>query len=366
MKYDIAAYYWPAYHDEPRWRRFMPEGHGGWETIRKAKPKFPGHEQPRIPAWGYEDESDPHAMERKIAAATANGVNTFIFDWYWYEDEPFLEDALVKGFLNAQNRDDMRFCLMWANHDATTGWDLKHADEYRLVWQGAVERPVFDKVAGRLIERFFCQPNYYRIEGRPVFSIYDLGNLVKGLGGIAATREALDDFRAKAMAAGFPGLHIQAILWGCIPATLSMVPGDRSETQANTVEALGLDSLTNYQWCHYVRPAGDYIPWAEKAISAWDKWTSEFSVPFFPHVSVGWDTNPRFEKLCDLITGSSPERFGRALRKAMDFIDAHGIEPRLITVNAWNEWSESSYLEPDTAHGMGYLEEIKKAQNEIR
>ena len=83
-------------------------------------------------------------------------------------------------------------------------------------------------------------------------------------------------------------------------------------------------------------------------------------------MSVGWDTNPRFEKLCDLITGSSPERFGRALRKAMDFIDAHGIEPRLITVNAWNEWSESSYLEPDTAHGMGYLEEIKKAQNEIR
>ena len=50
MKYDIAAYYWPAYHDEPRWRRFMPDGHGEWETIRKAKPKIPGHEQPRIPA----------------------------------------------------------------------------------------------------------------------------------------------------------------------------------------------------------------------------------------------------------------------------------------------------------------------------
>jgi hypothetical protein len=77
--YDVAAYYWPAYHDEPRWRAFMPEGQGEWETIRKARPKFEGHEQPRVPLWGYEDEADPLAMERKIEAAVKHGVNTFIF-----------------------------------------------------------------------------------------------------------------------------------------------------------------------------------------------------------------------------------------------------------------------------------------------
>lgn len=270
--YDIAAYYWPAYHDEPRWRRFMPDGEGEWETIKKAKPKFPGHEQPRVPQWGYLDESDP-----------------------------------------------------------------------------------------AVIARYFTQPNYYAIDGKPVFSIYDLTNLINGLGGLAATREALDAFRAKAVAAGFPGLHLQAILWGVIPKSVSLVPGDKTQTQDNTVRALGFDSLTNYQWCHYVAPKGPYEAWAAKAIPAWEKWTREFSAPFYPHVSIGWDTNPRFKRLCDLVVESSPARFGAALRQAMAFVEAHDLKPRLITLNAWNEWSECSYLEPDVVHGMGYLEAVREA-----
>ena len=359
--YDIAAYYWPAYHDEPRWRRFMPDGEGEWETIKKSKPKFPGHDQPRVPQWGYLDESDPAVMEGKIDAAADHGVNTFIFDWYWFERQPFLEQTLNEGFLKARNNGRVKFFLMWANHDATSGWDLTCSDENRLVWPGAVDRETFDVVADRVIARYFTQPNYYRIDGKPVFSIYDLTNLINGLGGIAATREALDGFRAKVVAAGFPGLHLQAILWGVIPKSVSLVPGDKTQTQDNTVRALGFDSLTNYQWCHYVAPKGPYEAWAAKAIPAWERWTQEFSAPFYPHVSIGWDTNPRFKRLCDLVVESSPGRFGAALRQAMAFVEAHDLKPRLITLNAWNEWSESSYLEPDVVHGMGYLEAVREA-----
>jgi hypothetical protein len=359
--YDIAAYYWPAYHDEARWRRFMPDGEGEWETIKKAKPKFEGHKQPRIPQWGYLNEADPAVMARKIDAAADHGVNTFIFDWYWYENQPFLEDTLTQGFLKAKNNSRMRFFLMWANHNATTAWDLKHADENSLVWPGAVNRATFDIIVERIIERFFSQPTYYKIDGKPVFSIYDLTNLINGLGGIQSTREALDSFRDKVRAAGFPGLHLQAILWGVIPKSVSLVPGDQNQTQDNTVQALGFDSLTNYQWCHYVRPSGPFQAWADAAIASWEKWTQEFSVPFFPHVSIGWDTNPRFSKLCDLITDNTPERFGDAVRRAMAFIDKRDLSPRLITVNAWNEWSESSYLEPDVVHGMQYLEAVRDA-----
>jgi hypothetical protein len=68
QKHDIAAYFWPAYHDEPRWRRFMPEGEGEWQTIRKAKPKFSGHRQPRVPAWGYLNEADPRVIPRPCRA----------------------------------------------------------------------------------------------------------------------------------------------------------------------------------------------------------------------------------------------------------------------------------------------------------
>lgn len=34
--------------------------------------------------------------------------------------------------------------------------------------------------------------------------------------------------------------------------------------------------------------------------------------------------------------------------------------PKLITVNSWNEWTEGSYLEPDTVNGFGYLEAVRR------
>lgn len=346
--YDIAAYYWPAYHDEPRWRRFMPEGQGEWETIRKATPKFPGHWQPRVPLWGYLDEADPRVMERKIDAAADHGVNVFIFDWYWYENQPFLEEALNRGFLKARNNDRIQFFVMWANHDATTLWDLEQSHEHRTIWPGVTGRATFDCGMRRVIERFFTHPSYYRINEKPVLSIFEVHTLIKGLGGVQAAREALDDLRARVREAGFPGLHLQATLWGGTPA--------------HTIRDLGFDSVTNYQWCQYVRPKGKYEDWGEAAIQSWHKWATEFSAPFFPHVSIGWDTNPRFKELNeDIITGGTPELFEEFLRKAMYFVDSSNLSPRLITVNSWNEWSEGSYLEPDTVHGMRYLEAVRRA-----
>ncbi len=367
QRYDIAAYYWPAYHDEPRWRRFMPKGEGEWQTVRAAAPKFAGHQQPRVPAWGYEDESDPGVMERKIHAAASHGVNTFVFDWYWYENQPFLEEALNRGFLGAPNNDRMRFYLMWANHDATTLWDLEQSHEYRVIWPGAADRAAFDAAAARMIERYFGHSSYYLIDGKPVLSIYELGTLITGLGGLEATKDALGSFRERVRAAGFPGVHLQAILWANIPKSPAILPGggppaDRAETQDNTIRYLGFDSLTNYQWCHYVTPRGEYRAWGEAAVAAWERWADEFSVPFFPHVSIGWDTNPRFKDLRpDIVTGGTPEAFRGFLLRAMRHVDARGLIPPLITVNAWNEWSESSYLEPDTVWGMQYLEAVRDA-----
>lgn len=363
--FDIAAYYWPAYHDEPRWRRFMPSGEGEWEIIRKATPKFGGHEQPRVPAWGYTNEADPREMARKIDAAADHGVNVFIFDWYWYENQPFLEAAVNEGFLGAANNHRIQFYLMWANHDATTLWDLERSATIKPIWTGRQDRRSFDAIVDRFIDRYFHHSSYYRIDGRPVLAIYELSSLIRGMGGLARTRAALASFREKVVDAGFPGLHLQAMLWGAIPATRPGLFGG-PRTMNHTIETLGIDSLTTYQWCHHVRPRGPYIEWAERAMQAWDRWSDEFSVPFFPHVSIGWDTNPRFKTFKeDLVTGSTPALFKACLLRAMRHISARGLSPPLVTVNSWNEWSEGSYLEPDTRHGTGYLEAVRDAIDEF-
>lgn len=204
------------------------------------------------------------------------------------------------------------------------------------------------------------QPNYFKINGEPVFCIYELGTLVKGLGGIQQTQEALSSFREKVKKAGFPGLHIQAILWDNIPETDSNVPGDEVKTQNNTIEALGVNSLTNYQYVHLAKPVEDYIEWCNTATSFWSQWDKEFSVPFFPHVAIDWDTNPRFHDYKPSIKKNvSPENFKAYLEKAKRYLDIHPKQLKLVTINSWNEWSEGSYLEPDTKNGMKYLEAIK-------
>lgn len=192
-KYDVAAFVWPAYTgDEPRTRIFWPEGMGEWQTVKEATPRFPGHQWPRRPVWGYVNEADPYVMEMEIAAAVDHGVNTFIYDWYWFDDRPFLENCLNDGFLKARNHEQMKFYLMWANHNADNLWykPLCTMEDLGItIWNGSADRVKFEKIAHRLIEKYFKHPCYYKIHGAPVFMIYDTPNLVRGLGGLDETRK---------------------------------------------------------------------------------------------------------------------------------------------------------------------------------
>lgn len=357
--YDVAAFYWPAYHYEPRIEFLFPEKKGEWEIIYKSKPKEAGHQQPKVPVWGYQDEANPVEMDKKITTAVNHGVNTFIFDWYWYEGKPFLERCLNEGFLKANNG-RMKFYLMWANHDATSYWDVRNPRKDSVIWKGGVNRAEFDKVTDRIIERYFKNPSYYKINGQPVFCIYELQTLIDGLGGSEQTLEALNDFRRKVKAAGFPGLHLQGILWSALPASITGVPGDKIQTQDKVLSYFGFNSITNYCWAHLQNPDGDYEKWADASTNMWTNFTRDFSIPYFPNLTIGWDANPRFPFKAGYITNPAPQKFEKYLRKAKDYVDQHPQRPRLLTVNAWNEWSEGSYLEPDTTHKMGYLEAVKR------
>jgi molybdenum cofactor biosynthesis enzyme MoaA len=96
-------------------------------------------------------------------------------------------------------------------------------------------------------------------------------------------------------------------------------------------------------------------------LANWPVWDREFSVPYFPHVATDWDTNSRFVEYMPCIKeGVNPENFRKYLLKAKAYLDDHPDQYKLVTINSWNEWSEGSYLEPDTEHGMKYLEAVKE------
>jgi len=359
QRYHVAAYIWPSFHHEPRLAHIWPDGDGEWHTVRRAEPRFPGHDQPRIPLLGYQDEADPAVMREQLALAERHGVDTFIMDWYWYDDQPCFERHLNEGLIPALEGREQRFYLMWANHDANATWDPT-SDSQELWWPGAVDRATFERVSERLIERYFTLPSYFRIDGCPVFCIYLLPTLIEGLGGIAAAREALDWMRDRARAAGLPGLHLQAIQMRGVPQDVAeRVPDIQGLSVDEMIERLGFDSVTYYQFVHAAGATGDYPSWAAKAMAHWDECAERYPM-FFPHVSIGWDNNPRWPTEKGLVSGSTPAAFEACLWKAKRFIDEHPEQPPLVTINSWNEWTEASYLLPDMRHAYGYLEAVRK------
>jgi hypothetical protein len=350
-KYTIAAYIWPSCHHDERFGDMLwPEGTGEWEIIKKGNPRFDGHYQPKVPLWGYEMDDDPKVMEKWIDVASSHGIDVFIFDWYWYDSGPFLESSLNDGFLKASNRDKMQFYVMWANHDVKKNYWNVHAfgDDTSLLWGGAVDMANFRIIADRVIRQYFMQPNYFKIDGKPVFSIFSIDNLIEGLGGLELARDALDEFREKTVEAGFPGLHVQLIGNG----------GPR-EILLGEIEALGVNSITKYNWGGPHRE--DYIRWGMEAMERREQWEKALSIPFFPNVSIGWDDTPRFpaKGQKDMVHyNQSPESFGAFLQVTKEYLDNHPDRPGLMTIFSWNEWIEGGYLLPDMKYGFSFLETV--------
>lgn len=362
QKYDIAAYIWPSYTgSEKRSRIFWEKGIGEWQSVQSAESRVPGQKLPRIPLWGYQDEADPAVMEFQIGEALRHGVNVFIYDWYWYDRRPFLEQCLDNGFLGAKNNGDMRFYLMWANHDATYLWDKRNTELSEVMWYGSQPREEFDRVCDRVIELYFKKANYYKIDGCPVFMIYDVCNLIRGLGGIENAKAAIASFRQRVRSAGFPDLHLQLTIWSEGAVNLSGVDSTRTGSTRDIVPELGFDSMSHYQFVHFVNCDRTYAEVLPDVRREWERIDREYRVPYFPHVTIGWDNNPRYTRLVGpILRDNTPERFEKGLRMAKEYVDTHTLPAPLITINSWNEWTEMSYLEPDDVYGYGYLEAIRR------
>lgn len=368
----VLAYYFPDWHRDPRNAQWFGEGWDEWTLLEAARPRFEGHRQPRRPIDGSFDEATPAAAERQIRLAAQYGVDGFLVDYYWYDDGPYLQAALDDGLLAARNANDVKFALMWANHELVDIFphDDPSNDSPRRLKNGAIDRAAFEKLARHVIDRYFARPNYLTVDGRPWLSIYELGSLIAGLGGVPETVDALAWFDDQTRQAGFEGLHLDAVIWGIgvLPTAITL------DSPAGLVRRLGFRSATSYVWVHHADLSGFEFPRAEigplraAAFAEYERYVAELDVPFYPNVTVGWDASPRTDQNRAFERGRypwtttfdpSPEEFKDGLLLAKSFLERHGQPHPIITVNAWNEWTEGSALLPDSHHGYGYLEMIR-------
>jgi len=369
--YKVGVYYFPNYHIDPYNEAQHGKGWTEWELMKHATPRFEGHKQPKVPLWGYENEAKPAVMEKKIRVAKKHGVDFFIFDWYYYDNHEFLNTALDSGYFNAKNNSHVPFCLMWANHDWRKLMPVKVNDKPDIIWDGDVSAEEFDAMMDLIIDKYFTHPAYYTINERPYFSIFSVKTFLRGFEGIKEAANAIENFRKKTKAAGFDGLHLNIVGRGGA-FSVNNTEKDIRDFQ-EIVEELNAQSINTYNmvadkstdnW-----PKVEYSDALESGEKFWYSISESFKIPYYPTISVGWDCSPRtvqsdrFKNVgypfSPIYVNNTPDVFKEGLKRMKGFMDNRKPKHNICIINAWNEWTEGSYLEPDTTNKYQYLKSLQ-------
>lgn len=337
-KPSVGVYYFPGWYRGFDKDRSSTDEPGEWrEAVMKAA-------VPR-PVCGFYNDADPNLWNYYIPWMTTHGIDFIAFDWYYNTGQEYLNKSLDRGFLQAEKVNSIKFCVHWCNHGGR--WWEKPLDQ---------SKPAILVMTDLLCDKYFCKPNYMRINGCPVFMIYELNTLLS-FGGVDGVKNSLSAMRERVKEKGFPGLFIVSVYSGNSPDTIAMLKN------------LGFDAFCAYTYC-WMRPPG--INWDTKAVPypPLVKMLSEdlypylhrmgqrYGIPYWPSTFPGWDDRPRagLENAYVLIE-DSPVEFGKLFRAALNNINPSSP---VVMVEAWNEWGEGACIEPSKQHNFGYLKAISK------
>jgi hypothetical protein len=302
--------------------------------------------------WGEYNEAEPEWAEREIDAAAGHGLDVWMHCWYWHGGTMRCQSQLENGFLKARNRQQMRFALMWANHDWSNHWPGTSDGQTALMSRQRHSEEDMMKAIDYCLERYFHQPNYWRIDGGLVFGIYSIDSLLRDLPP-ERWRRILARMRERAAKEGLGDLHLQA--------------NDVSPASVAKVKELGFQSATLYQTAGpaiSTIPKGGRVPYGKIAVHAvpyWRQLRERCAVPFFPDCTVGWDNSPRVGASARMVTQRSPDQFERLMIAAKHFLAESGPGvPKIVFLSSWNEWTEDHVLLPDTVFGYSYLEAVRR------
>ncbi len=335
-----VAFYLPQFHQITENDGWWGEGFTEWTNVRRARPQFTGHRQPRVPSeLGYYDLTNVSVLEQQAILATAHGIDAFCFYHYWFSGRRLLE-APVSTFLSSVT--DIGFCLCWANENWSRRWDGKSSDV--LMAQGyepGFARELFMSCLPSLLDG-----RYLRYKGAAVLIVHRADHLPSPI-------DAAAEWRSLARTTGVGALHLLAseTVWGTDPRTLGFdgvvefpPVGANGLSAAHLVPVRGLDPAFNGRILSYNKLAA--------------RFTSRRDAAFVRHRGVmpGWDNSARRGARATIYVGSSPTAYARWLRAARTSEFQSRGPDGLVFVNAWNEWAEGAYLEPDLDYGRAFLQ----------
>lgn len=342
----VFAFYLPQFHAVAENDAWWGKGFTEWTNLCRGTPRFAGHYQPRIPRdFGFYDLADPGVLARQAAAARAAGIHGFCFYYYNFNGKRLLERP-IEDFL-ARPQIEMPFCLVWANENWTRRWDgANNSVLLEQKYRPQDEQSLVDDVA-----RHFRDARYFRVGGRPLFIVYR-SDVIPGVCEVVARLRAL--FAARhgeqpwfLMAESFYNREPQT---QGFDGAVEFPPHGVTQGNAVNSELRIFDPAFSAQVFRYddivrtatSRPPTDY--------------------PLIRTVFPSWDNDARRQGQGLSVTASTPRKYAAWLSQAIAFAQAHPFQgEKLVFVNAWNEWAEGAYLEPDVHFGGAYLNATARA-----
>nr|WP_249419803.1 glycoside hydrolase family 99-like domain-containing protein [Rhabdothermincola salaria] len=343
----------PQYHPVPENDEWWGAGFTEWTNTAKARPRYPGHHQPHLPAdLGFYDLRVPETRAAQAEMARAAGLEAFVYWHYWFGGRRILERPFTEVL--ASGRPDFGFALAWANQS------------WSGVWHGAPERVLIEQsYPGADDERAhfdhlldaFRDPRYVRVDGRPLFYVFRPEHLPDAAAFV-------ERWQAMAHDADLGGLYLVAEVADLVGLGPSYRRAAADGFDATCAMRLPLDTSP---WARrrmrVLRKLGlpEIYPYATEPVA---HPASTVEHPALPCVYPNWDNTPRSGRRGVVAHGSTPAKFRTHVDAALGHLDAIAglpAEQRLLFVKSWNEWAEGNHLEPDQRHGHGYLDELRAA-----
>ena len=346
-QFKLLAYYLPQFHSIPENDAWWGKGFTEWTNIARGVPRFKGHYQPRIPRdLGFYSLDTIEPMRQQVAMAHAAGIYGFVFYYYWFNGQRLLDRPLER-FLDDRSI-DMPFALMWANENWTRRWD--GAESEVLISQDY--RPNDEAKMAAEFARHFQDPRYVRVQGRPLLMIYRPGLIPEPNLTIKRWREIFntkhDEDPILTMAQSFSDFD---------PRPYGMDGAIEFPPHKLTQFMPPINASLEYFDSEFTGQVYDYDEVVRTSLAE--------PPPPYPLIKTAvpsWDNDTRRQGTGLAIMNSTPTKYEDWLNSLGEFARENLFfgEP-IVCINAWNEWCEGAYLEPDVHFGSAYLNATGRA-----
>lgn len=345
----IYAFYLPQFHRTPENDEWWGEGFTEWTTVKNAKSLFPGHNQPHEPL-AYYNLLNKETMEKQTALMQEYGVDGMCFYHYYFENGRKILEKPAENLLEWKDI-NMPFCFYWANQSWIRSWsNVTGGNKWSEIYERSEKREgdgvlLRQEYGGReqwkahfyYLLPFFKDCRYLKKDGRPLFMLYRPED-------ISCLDEMMRYWNVLMKEEGMPEIYF-----------------------------IGKDCLLDGELCH--EPQNAFTEYGSRRfeneygisnIVGFDEvWNvilqnQRYNSQVYSCGYAGYDDSPRRGKRGTVIIGSTPEKFKHYMIRLLVKAEEKGSD--FVFLNAWNEWGEGMYLEPDVEWGYAYLEALREAK----